>query len=115
MAIGTGTQACSGRAEARLPSSLLEQCYRIYIMAVKDESPMSRTMSVSIDETLYHQLKRNAGPRAMSRFIAEALREKLHGGSYHLRREYVAAGKDKARREALRDWDSLDTVSVAKS
>ena len=69
---------------------------------------MSRTMSVSIDETLYHQLKRNAGPRGMSRFIAEALREKLHGGSDHLRREYVAAGKDKARREVLRDWDSLD-------
>lgn len=68
-----------------------------------------RTMSITIDEPLYRALKRTAGPRGMSRFIAEALREKLRGSRQLLYREYQMASQDEDRREALGDWDALET------
>ena len=68
-----------------------------------------RTMSITIDEPLYRTLKKTAGPRGMSRFIAEALLEKLRGNRQNLYREYKMASQDADRREVLEDWDELET------
>ena len=45
----------------------------------------------------------------MSRFIAEAVREKLRSGEDELYNEYLAAQRDEERRQALDDWDTLET------
>lgn len=66
---------------------------------------MTKTMSITMDRNLYHLLKRTAGPRGISRFISEALHERLHSKRNALHREYLAASKDRQRVEALRDWD----------
>ena len=68
-----------------------------------------QTMSITIDEKLYRRLKRTAGQRGMSRFIAEAVREKLHSSEDELYKEYLAAQRDDERRQVLDDWDRLAT------
>ena len=70
-----------------------------------------RTISVTIDEPLYRRLKRTAGPRGMSRFIAEAVLEKLDASREDLYREYQMAAQDPGRREILADWHALETES----
>jgi predicted CopG family antitoxin len=68
-----------------------------------------RTMSITIDEQLYRTLKKTAGPRAMSRFIGEAVREKLRASRGRLYQEYRLANEDRDRNEALEDWEALET------
>ena len=68
-----------------------------------------RTMSVSMDEELYRSLKRAAGNRGMSRFIAEAVRERLRDTEKRLRDEYSEAENDLDRQEIVKDWDAVDT------
>jgi hypothetical protein len=70
-----------------------------------------RTMSITIDERLYRVLKKTAGPRGMSQFIAQALQEKLRLSRETLRREYRAAEEDEGRKEELSDWDAVGTES----
>ncbi len=67
-----------------------------------------QTMSITIDEKLYRRLKRTAGQRGMSRFIAEAVREKLRSSEDELYKEYVAAQRDEERGQVLDDWDALE-------
>jgi hypothetical protein len=70
-----------------------------------------RTMSVTIEEQLYHLLKKTAGPRGMSKFIAQALKDRLDSSQHTLYQEYLAASTDPDRQEVLRDWDGIDTES----
>ena len=67
-----------------------------------------KTMSVSIDDQLYHRVKQAAGPRGMSRFISEAVQAKLCSTENDLRKEYAAAERDRSRRKELADWDGVD-------
>jgi hypothetical protein len=70
-----------------------------------------RTMSVTIDEQLYHLLKKTAGPRGMSKFIAQAVQDRLDSSQHTLYQEYLAASSDQDRQEVSRDWDGIDTAS----
>ena len=67
-----------------------------------------RTMSITIDERLYTLLKKTAGARRMSRYIAEALQEKLQFSEQSLYREYMSAKEDRDRQEVLSDWDAIE-------
>ena len=69
-----------------------------------------RTLSITIDEWLYRVLKKTAGPHRMSRFIAQALQEKLRLSREMLRREYRAADEDESRMEELSDWGAVGTA-----
>lgn len=66
-------------------------------------------MSISIEDELFRRLKRTAGSRGMSRFIAEAVREKLKESEGRLQHEYQEAAGDPERRETLEDWDAIET------
>ncbi|MBI5816486.1 MAG: hypothetical protein HZB29_12845 [Nitrospinae bacterium] len=68
-----------------------------------------KTMSVSIDEGLYKQLKQAAGQRGMSGFITEAVREKLGGKQKSLLDEYKAASRDHKRKAVEKDWAAIET------
>jgi hypothetical protein len=43
----------------------------------------------------------------MSRFISEAVQEKLGGARDELRRQYMEARKDNEREQELADWDAV--------
>ena len=62
-----------------------------------------------MEEELYRRLKMAAGSRGMSRFIAEAVREKLRDSESRLREEYQAAENDPGRQEIVKDWDAIET------
>ncbi len=47
----------------------------------------------------------------MSRFIAEAVREKLRNSRQNLYQEYQLASQDPDRQEVLADWAALETES----
>jgi predicted CopG family antitoxin len=66
-------------------------------------------MSITIEVDLYETLKRTAGPRGMSRFISDVLREALTSSEQQLARAYQAAGRDSERQAVLRDWDAIET------
>jgi metal-responsive CopG/Arc/MetJ family transcriptional regulator len=67
-----------------------------------------KIMSVSIDEGLYRRLKIAAGNRGMSRFIAEAVREKLRDSESRLIEEYRTAQNDPDRQQIVEDWDAIE-------
>ena len=81
----------------------------LYIIYIKITHHTMQTMSITIDEKLYSRLKRTAGQRGMSRFIAEAVREKLRSSEDELYKEYLAAQRDNERRQVLDDWNTLET------
>jgi hypothetical protein len=62
-----------------------------------------------MDEELYRRLKMAAGSRGMSRFIAEAVRERLRDRESRLREEYQTAEHDPDRQEIVKDWDAIGT------
>jgi metal-responsive CopG/Arc/MetJ family transcriptional regulator len=66
-------------------------------------------MSVNIDDDLYRRLKRAAGNRGMSRYIAEAVRERLRGSESQLHEEYQAAAVDPERQRIAQDWGAIET------
>jgi hypothetical protein len=70
---------------------------------------MTKTMSITVDREIYRLLKQVAGPRGMSRFISEALRDRLSSKKKALYKEYLAASKDRRREKVLRDWDAFGT------
>ena len=67
-----------------------------------------KTMSVSIDDRIYSALKRAAGPRGMSRFIADAVKERLALADKKLVAEYREAALDADRLAAEKDWETTD-------
>lgn len=67
-----------------------------------------KVMSVCIDDEIYSTLKRVAGPRGMSRFIAGAVKERLEVEDKKLVNEYREAAKDADRRKVEQDWNAAD-------
>ena len=68
-----------------------------------------KTMSVSIDEELYRSLKASAGPRGMSRFIAEAVQAKLSAQRDTLHEAYLEAARDQKRESEAAEWSATET------
>ncbi len=66
-------------------------------------------MSISIDEDLYRSLKATAGPRGMSRFIAEAVQAKLGAQQDSLYKSYLEAARDRERESEAADWSAIET------
>ena len=67
----------------------------------------SRTMSIVMQEDLYRELKKVAGPRGMSRFISDAVRTRLRRKRPRLEEEYASAERDRRRQRELKDWDAI--------
>lgn len=64
-------------------------------------------LNISMDEQLYLKLKKMAGPRKISHFIAEAVMEKLHLREDALYQQYLEASQDLARKELEADWSDF--------
>jgi len=66
-----------------------------------------RTLSITISDELYNALKHTASPRQMSKFVSEAVKEKLRTKNEELYLAYLEASLDQEREEELKEWDTL--------
>jgi len=66
-----------------------------------------RTLSVTISEDLYDALKHTVSSRQISKFVSEAVKEKLSKKNEELYLAYLAASLDQEREKDLKEWDAL--------
>lgn len=70
---------------------------------------MSIRLNITMDEDLYHRLKKELPPKGISSFISEAVRARIHPDRRTLDRAYRAASKEKWRRKMEQDWKRTET------
>ncbi|MBX9696520.1 MAG: hypothetical protein K2X53_00370 [Alphaproteobacteria bacterium] len=66
-----------------------------------------RTLSVTISDALYTNLKRSVSSQKISKFVSEAVSEKLTKKKEALYQSYLEASQDTEREKEIKDWDSL--------
>jgi len=66
-----------------------------------------RTLSITISDELYNALKHTASSRQISKFVSEAVQEKLCKTNEELYLAYLEASLDQEREEELKEWESL--------
>lgn len=70
-----------------------------------------RTLSVTISDELYTNLKRAVSSQKISKFVSEAVSEKLTKKEEALYQSYLEASKDADREKEIKDWESLSIES----
>lgn len=73
-----------------------------------------RTLSVTITDDLYNNLKHTVPSRQISKFISEILAEKLANKREILYQAYLSASQDADREADLNDWDIIDVENWEK-
>lgn len=69
---------------------------------------MSVRLNITIDEQLYHRLKKELPPKGISAFIEDAVRARLFPGKRELDSAYKAAARERWRRRVSGDWAATD-------
>ena len=70
-----------------------------------------RTLSITINDDLYNSLKHTVPARKISKFVSEALVEKLAQKREKLYKAYLEASQDEDREADLHVWDHLSVES----
>jgi hypothetical protein len=65
-------------------------------------------LNITLDESIYKQLKRQLPPKKISAFISDAVRERLRPDARTLNAAYRAARKERWRRGLSDEWFALD-------
>ncbi len=68
-----------------------------------------RTLSVTISDRLYDNLKHTVSSRQISKFVCQAVEEKLNQKRDVLYQAYMDASQDPERLQELKIWGDLDT------
>lgn len=66
-----------------------------------------RTLSVTISDDLYNCLKHAVASQKISKFVSEAVTEKLNKKREDLYQAYLEASQDPEREKDLKDWDTI--------
>ena len=66
-----------------------------------------RTLSITVNDILYEDLKHSVAPRQISKFVSEAIEARLKQQHEELVQAYIDAGKDAEREAELEDWDNI--------
>ncbi|MCE5294909.1 MAG: hypothetical protein LLF94_09910 [Chlamydiales bacterium] len=66
-----------------------------------------KNITLSLPQELISELHVFVQKRGISRFVEEAIIEKLECKKSTLEQQYIDAGKDKVRNKEFADWDSL--------
>lgn len=66
-----------------------------------------RTLSVTISDDLYNCLKHTIASQKISKFVSEAVTEKLNKKREDLYQAYLEASQDVEREKDLKDWDTI--------
>lgn len=67
-----------------------------------------KTLSITLEDSLYKQLREIAQVRQVSNFVAEAIRAHIEAKIAELAREYTEAEKDAVRMVEINEWSALD-------
>ncbi len=70
-----------------------------------------RTLSITMNDDLYDILKHTVASRKISKFVSEAVEEKLDKKREHLYQAYLEAAHDVEREKELKDWDAISMES----
>lgn len=70
-----------------------------------------KTLSVTINDDLYNVLKHSIPARKISKFVCEALADKLEQKNQTLYQAYLEASQDQDRESELQDWDHASLES----
>lgn len=73
-----------------------------------------RTLSITIEDKLYNSLKQNIPSRQISKFVSEALSDKLEQEHDKLYKAYLEASRDTERENSLSEWDALSLEAWEK-
>jgi predicted CopG family antitoxin len=65
-----------------------------------------RTICITINDELYLNLKHSVSSRQMSKFVCEAVREKLTKEE-ELYQAYLEASQDEEIEKELKEWDAI--------
>lgn len=64
-------------------------------------------MTISIPKNVKNDLYLYIEPRGISRFITEAVIEKLNGKKLSLEKQYRLAAKDEERNQEFKEWEDV--------
>lgn len=64
----------------------------------------TRAVTLSMPVELHWQLRTLVGAKKMSRFVCNAVREKISDEKDHLRHAYRQAEKDRSRKKTIGEW-----------
>ncbi|BFD45370.1 MULTISPECIES: hypothetical protein [unclassified Candidatus Tisiphia] len=70
-----------------------------------------RTMSISLNETLYDKLKYMIPSKKISNFVSNAIAKELEKKELELTLAYKDAEQDNERQNLLKEWDAIDDIS----
>lgn len=70
-----------------------------------------RTMSISLNETLYDKLKYMIPSKKISNFVSNAIAKELEKKELELTLAYKDAEQDNERQNLLKEWDAIDNIS----
>ncbi len=70
-----------------------------------------RTLSITISDELYNNLKHNVASQKISKFVSEAVSEKLTKKTEALYHSYLEASQDTDRETELKDWEAMSIES----
>ncbi len=73
----------------------------------------TKPVTFNMPQALHQQLRIFVGPNKMSRFVCQAIGEKMLHEKKKLKEAYLEARGDVSRQRTSRDWDLLDTESWA--
>lgn len=66
------------------------------------------TLSITLNDQLYHQLKQMVPTRGISKFISKAIEDMINKKASSLHKAYMEAYKDHARNKEATEWDITD-------
>lgn len=66
-----------------------------------------KTLSITMNDYLYDDLKHTITPGQISRFVNEAIKVRLEKQREELMQAYKEAGEDVVREAELGDWDKV--------
>ena len=67
-----------------------------------------KTMSISLQENLYEQLKHSVPSKKISQFVCHAISAELERKDQELTLAYEEVEKNDERQELLNEWDLID-------
>ncbi|WP_341758036.1 hypothetical protein [Candidatus Tisiphia endosymbiont of Ditula angustiorana] len=70
-----------------------------------------KTMSISLNETLYDKLKYMIPSKKISNFVSNAIAKELEKKELELTLAYKDAEQDNERQNLLKEWDAIDDIN----
>lgn len=67
-----------------------------------------RTMSISLQESLYERLKHSIPSKKISKFVSNAISHELERIEKELALAYTEAEQNTERNELIKEWDKVD-------